>query len=286
MAAVSQSKPPVHRSHLLQRAAVYILVAIVIVGFLLPFTWMISTAIKTTAEIFTFPPRVFPNNPTLDNFEVALNPTFLRYGLNSVIVATLTTFVTLFFATLSAYAFSRLHFPGRKLILSLIILTQLLPLAVLIVPMHRIMGGLGLLNTYPALVIAYLTFTVPVAVWFLRGFIAGIPIEIEEAAMIDGCTRLQSFLRVILPLSVPGMTATATYVFVLTWQELMFASAFTVTQDMRTLPIGVLDFIGERTTDWGGLMAASVLVCIPVLILFMFLQRWFIAGLTRGAIKG
>lgn len=286
MAAVSQAKPTRHRSHLLQRAAVYILVAVVIIGFLLPFTWMISTALKTTAEIFTFPPRVFPNNPTLDNFEVALDPTFLRYGLNSVIVATLTTFVTLFFATLSAYAFSRLQFPGRKLLLSLIILTQLLPLAVLIVPMHRIMGGLGLLNTFPALVIAYLTFTVPVAVWFLRGFIAGIPIEIEEAAMIDGCTRLQSFVRVILPLSVPGMTATATYVFVLTWQELMFASAFTVTRDMRTLPIGVLDFIGERTTDWGGLMAASVLVCIPVLILFMFLQRWFIAGLTRGAIKG
>src|SRR5690606_2679585 len=140
-------------------------------------------------------------------------------------------------ATLSAYAFSRLQFPGRKVWLSLIILTQLLPLAVLIVPMHRIMSNLGLLNSYPALVIAYLTFTVPVAVWFLRGFIAGIPVEIEEAAMIDGCTRLQSFIRVILPLSVPGMTATATYVFVLTWQELMFASAFTVTQDMRTLPI-------------------------------------------------
>lgn len=286
MAATTASRRPAHRGRLVQRAAVYTLVLIVMVGFLLPFTWMLSTAIKTTAEIFTFPPRVFPNNPTLDNFEVALDPTFLRYGLNSLLVATVTTVVTLFFATLSAYAFSRLQFPGRKLWLSLIILTQLLPLAVLIVPMHRIMSNLGLLNTYPALVIAYLTFTVPVAVWFLRGFIAGIPVEIEEAAMIDGCTRFQSFIRVILPLSVPGMTATATYVFVLTWQELMFASAFTVTQDMRTLPIGVLDFIGERTTDWGGLMAASVLVCVPVLILFMFLQRWFIAGLTRGAIKG
>lgn len=286
MTATTPPRRSASRAHLLQRATVYLLVAVVIVGFLLPFTWMLSTAIKTTAEIFTFPPRVFPDNPTLANFEVALDPTFLRYGLNSLIVATLTTVVTLFFATLSAYAFSRLQFPGRKLWLSLIILTQLLPLAVLIVPMHRIMSSLGLLNSYPALIIAYLTFTVPVAVWFLRGFIAGIPVEIEEAAMIDGCTRFQSFVRVILPLSVPGMTATATYVFVLTWQELMFASAFTVTQDMRTLPIGVLDFIGERTTDWGGLMAASVLVCIPVLILFMFLQRWFIAGLTRGAIKG
>lgn len=286
MAVIKSTRRLIYWPHVFQRATVYLLVVIVVVGFLLPFSWMLSTAIKTTAEIFTFPPRIFPQNPTLANFEVAIDPTFLRYGLNSLLVASLTTVVTLFFAVLSAYAFSRLRFPGRRLFLSLIILTQLLPLAVLIVPMHRIMSNMGLMNTYPALIIAYLTFTVPVAVWFLRGFIAGIPAEIEEAAMIDGCTRFQSFIRVILPLSVPGITATATYVFVLTWQELMFASAFTVTRDMRTLPVGVLDFIGERTTDWGGLMAASVLICIPVLILFMFLQRWFIAGLTRGAIKG
>lgn len=269
-----------------QRLVVYLLLIVVIVGFMVPFVWMLSTALKPIGEIFTFPPRVIPENPTLDNFAVALNPTFIRYGVNSLLVATMATVVTLFFAVLSAYAFSRLKFPGRKLFLSLIILTQLLPLAVLIVPMHRLMSGLGLLNTYPALMIAYLTFTVPVAVWFLRGFIAAIPEEIEEAAMIDGCTRLQSFLRVVLPLSVPGITATATYVFIITWQELMFASAFMVDQELRTLPIGVLDFIGERTTDWGGLMAASILVCIPVFIIFLFLQQRFIAGLTSGAIKG
>jgi ABC-type glycerol-3-phosphate transport system permease component len=273
-------------SRRVQHVIVHVLVAVVVIGFLLPFTWMLSTALKPPGEIFTFPPRVFPQQPTLENFAVAFNPTFLRYGFNSMLVCTITTTVTLFFALLSAYAFSRLRFPGRRFFLVLIILTQLLPLAVLIVPMHRIMSGMGLMNTYPALIIAYLTFTVPVAVWLLRGFIAGIPIEIEEAAMIDGCTRFQSFFRVVLPLAVPGLTATATYVFFITWQELMFASAFTITRDMRTLPRGVLDFIGERVTDWGGLMAASLLVCVPVFFLFLILQQRFIAGLTQGAIKG
>jgi multiple sugar transport system permease protein/raffinose/stachyose/melibiose transport system permease protein len=272
--------------HRLQRIALYLLVILVIGGFLFPFSWMLSVALKNQGEIFTFPPHILPDNPTLDNFKVAFDPTFVRYGLNSLFVAILTTAVTMFFAIFSAYAFSRLQFPGRRVILVIIIMTQLLPLAVLIVPMHRIMSGMGLLNTYPALIIAYLTFTVPVAVWLLRGFIASIPYEIEEAALIDGCTRLQGFLRVILPLSVPGITATATYVFFVTWQELMFASAFTITKDMRTLPIGVLDFIGERVTDWGGLMAASVLVCVPVFLLFLFIQKQFITGLTRGALKG
>lgn len=274
------------QQHALRRFAVYALVLVVVVGFLFPFAWMVSVALKGQGEIFTFPPRLLPENPTLDNFKVAFDPTFLRYGLNSVIVAVLTTVITLFFSVFSAYAFSRLHFPGRRALIVLIILTQLLPLAVLIVPIHRIMSGMGLLNSYPALIIAYLTFTVPVAVWLLRGFIAAIPYEIEEAAQIDGCTRMDAFLRVILPLTLPGISATGTYVFFISWQELMFASAFMITKEMRTLPIGVLDFIGERVTDWGGLMAAAVLVCVPVFLLFMVIQKQFIAGLTRGAVKG
>lgn len=270
----------------LQKALVPFLVIIVLGIFLLPFFWMVSVALKPASEVFSFPPRFFPERPTLGNFEVALDPTFIRYALNSLLVSTSTTLVTLFFGIFSAYAFSRLQFPGRRAILVFIIFTQLLPLAVLIVPMHRIMGRAGLLDTYPALIIAYLTFTVPVAVWLLRSFIATIPFEIEEAALMDGCTRLGAFLKVIIPLSVPGIMATATYVFFVSWQELMFASAFTISKEMRTLPVGVLDFIGERVTDWGGLMAASVLVCVPVFALFLVIQRQFIAGLTSGAVKG
>ena len=152
--------------------------------------------------------------------------------------------------------------------------------------MYRIMARLNMLDTYPALVIAYLTFTIPVAVWFMRGFLSAIPYELEEAAQLDGASRLQAFLLIVLPVSLPGISATATYVFFVTWQEFMFALAFTTSRHMRTLPVGILDFIGEHQTDWGVLMAASVLVCLPVFFLFFLLQRQFIAGLTQGAIKG
>jgi ABC-type glycerol-3-phosphate transport system permease component len=147
------------------------------------------------------------------------------------------------------------------------------------------MGDWHLLNTYFSLIVAYLTFTVPVAVWLMRGFLVGLPVELEEAAQIDGCTRMGSFFRVVVPISGPGIAATATYVFFLSWQEFLFALAF-MSGDMQTLPVGVLGYIGEHTTDWGRLMAASSLVCLPVLVLFLFLQRQFIAGLVQGSVKG
>jgi ABC-type glycerol-3-phosphate transport system permease component len=270
----------------LHRVTIYVLVLITIAFFIFPILWMLSVAFKSSAETFRFPPTFLPDAPTLENFQKALNPVFLRYAFNSVLVAGLTTVLTIFFAVFSSYSFSRLRFRGRKPLLVVILLTQLLPLAVLIVPMFRIVSSLGMINTYPALIVAYMTFTIPVAVWFLRGFFFGIPYELEEAAMIDGCTRLRAFLSVILPLSLPGISATATYVFFVSWQELLFSLAFMTSKDMRTLPVGVLDFIGEHVTDWGALMAASVLVCVPVFLLFMFMQNQLIAGLTEGAIKG
>lgn len=270
----------------LHRVMIYVLVLITMAVFVCPILWMLSVALKSPQETFVFPPTFLPAAPTLVNFEKALNPVFLRYGFNSILVATSTTVLTLIFAVFSSYSFSRLRFRGRKPLLVVILLTQLLPLAVLIVPIFRILGGLGLLDTYPSLIIAYLTFTIPVAVWFLRGFFHGIPYELEEAAMIDGCTRLRAFASVILPLSLPGISATGTYVFFVTWQEMLFSLAFMTSKSMRTLPIGVLDFIGEHVTDWGALMAASVLVCVPVFLLFMFMQNQLIAGLTEGAIKG
>lgn len=270
----------------LHRVMIYVLVLVTMAVFVCPILWMLSVALKSPEETFVFPPTFLPTAPTLGNFQKALNPVFLRYAFNSLLVATSTTVLSLMFAVFSSYSFSRLRFRGRKPLLVVILLTQLLPLAVLIVPMFRIMSSLGALDSYPALIVAYLTFTIPVAVWFLRGFFYGIPYELEEAAMIDGCTRLRAFLNVILPLSLPGISATGTYVFFVTWQEMLFSLAFMTSKSMRTLPVGVLDFIGEHVTDWGALMAASVLVCVPVFLLFMFMQNQLIAGLTEGAIKG
>jgi ABC-type glycerol-3-phosphate transport system permease component len=144
----------------------------------------------------------------------------------------------------------------------------------------------GLVNTYLSLIIAYLAFTVPVGVWILRGFFKGIPYNLEESAMVDGATPLQAFLLIVLPLARPGISATAVYIFIFTWQEFMFALTFLSGEKMRTLPVGILDFIRQYGVNWGGLMAASTLITIPVFVLFLILQRQFISGLTQGSIKG
>ncbi|MDB5075572.1 MAG: transporter permease [Chloroflexi bacterium] len=269
----------------LGQAAVYAAVFLTMAFFMFPFVWMISMALKPAGEVFDFPPSLVPAHPTLHNFQSALNPSFLRYALNSVIVAAATTALTIPVALLSAYSLSRLRFPGRKSIMTIVIITQLLPLAVLVIPMYQILADWHLLNTYVGLVITYLAFTVPVSVWLLRGFLVGLPVELEEAAQIDGSTRIGAFFRIVVPLTAPGIAAAATYVFFLSWQEFLFALSF-LSGDMSTLPIGVLSYIGEHTTNWGLLMASSTLVCVPVFVVFFFLQRQFIAGLVQGSVKG
>ena len=179
---------------------------VLVAFFILPFSWMVSMGFDQTDEWFLNPPRLIPQHPTLDNYIGALDPFFLRYALNSILVSTFTTVTTIVFAVFCAYAFSRLRFPLRRQLFTLIIMTQLLPLVVLIIPIYRFFAEQGLINTYPALVISYLTFTVPVAVWLLRGFFASIPIELEEAAKLDGCTQMGAFMRVVLPLSMPGIS--------------------------------------------------------------------------------
>jgi len=210
---------------------------------------------------------------------------FIYFFLNSILIASTTTLLVVFVTIFCAYSFSRLKFPGRTSLLSIIILTQLFPLAAIIVPIYIIMSRVGLINTHFSLIIAYLSFTVPISVWLLRGFIQGIPPELEEAAMVDGCGRLQAFIKIILPLSRPGIAATAAYIFFVSWQEFMFALTFITDEYKRTLTVGILDFVGQYTTDWGSLMAASVCICLPVFVLFLILQKQLITGLTRGALK-
>ncbi|MCF8567956.1 carbohydrate ABC transporter permease [Alicyclobacillus tolerans] len=247
---------------------------------------MVSTSLKTPAEIFTTPPHLIPHKIIFTNYVQALTPQFLRYFANSFIVALFTSILSLIFAIFAAYSFSRMRFPGRKLMLIMIIFTQLLPLAVLVISIYRIMHDLNLLDTYIGLIIAYLTFDLPVAIWLLQGFFAAIPRELEEAAEMDGCTGFSAFLRIMLPLAVPGIVATAAYVFFMAWQEFMFALTFMTANTMRTLPVGIMGYIGEHSTNWGLLMAASVLIQIPIFIIFGVLQNKFVAGLTSGGVKG
>ena len=274
------------KKKLIRQSIIYILVALLLIFVLFPFAWMVSIALKTPEEQFRVPPTLLPSHFTLQNFlTLSQHPVFIYFFLNSILIASTTTLLVVFVTIFCAYSFSRLKFPGRTSLLSIIILTQLFPLAAIIVPIYIIMSRVRLINTYFSLIIAYLSFTVPISVWLLRGFIQGIPPELEEAAMVDGCGRLQAFIKIILPLSRPGIAATAAYIFFVSWQEFMFALTFITDEYKRTLTVGILDFVGQYTTDWGSLMAASVCICLPVFVLFLMLQKQLITGLTRGALK-
>jgi multiple sugar transport system permease protein/raffinose/stachyose/melibiose transport system permease protein len=263
--------------------AINILVALVI---LLPFFWMLSVSLKPPTEAFAIPARLWPENPTLDNYVTAFRPEFRTYFVNSVVVSLSTVFITVTLALFAAYAFTRAQFRVLSVIMTLVIVTQMFPASAIIIPIYKMMKAADLLNTYASLIIAYVTVTLPVAIWMLRGFMANLPVTLEEAAAIDGAGPLRTFFEIIVPLCRPGIMATTVFVLIVTWQEFLFALSFTSTKEMRTLPVGVNDFIGQYGIRYGELMASSVLISLPVIIIFFVLQRQFVAGLTAGAVKG
>ncbi|MDH3673854.1 MAG: carbohydrate ABC transporter permease [Anaerolineae bacterium] len=278
MAAVNRKR--------LNRVVLIALQLLLLVIVLLPFFWMLSVSLKPTDEPFAIPARLWPESPTLANYVTAFQPEFRRYFLNSTIVSVATIVIAISVGLLAAYSFSRFRIPGFAVLLVAIILAQMFPVATIIIPIFKIVRDLDLLNTYFALITAYLTITLPVSIWMLMGFVGSIPRDLEEAAMIDGATRLQAFIRVVIPLARPGIIATAVWIIVVTWQEFIFALAFTQTRDMRTVSVGMSDFVGQYGIRYGELMASSVMISIPIIVVFFFLQRYFVAGLTAGATKG
>ena len=267
--------------------AVWTVALVLILFFILfPFTQMLSTALKGPQEQFALPVSFLPHLATLVNFQQALQyAPFFRYFLNSLGISVVTTVIVIFIALLGAYGFSRLQFPGRKFFLTLIVFSQMFCLAAIIIPIYRILGGLGLIDSYPGLIIAFLTFSVPIAIWLLRSFLHNIPPQLEEAAYIEGASKFQAFWKVVVPLLQPAMGATAAYVFFLTWQDFLFPLVIMTGKEHRTLPIGIMDFVGQYETTWGNLMASSILIVLPVLVIFVFIQRQLIAGLVEGAVK-
>jgi ABC-type glycerol-3-phosphate transport system permease component len=253
---------------------------------LFPFYWLLASALKTNEELFHIPPVWVPAEPTLDNFVRLSTGAFPTWFRNSLIVAVATTLIGLVLAALAAYSFSRFPFPGSRALSTMFLFIQLFPVAVIVIPLFILWTGLQLTNTYWSLVITYLVFGLPVSTWLLIGFFNSVPVELEEAAMIDGCSRLGALIRVTLPLSLPGLAATAIYVFLLSWNEFFFALTFMNSTEMRTIPVGLASFFAEHSVDWGGLMAGSVLASLPVIVLFGVLSRYFVQGLTSGAVKG
>ena len=260
----------------------------VFVVMVFPVFWMISTAFKSNEEIVSLTPTWFPVPPTLQHFRDAINkPYFWVDVRNSLIVVTVTVAISIVLAFLAAVALARYRFDGRKLFILLVIGIQMLPQAGLIIPLYVVLADYHKVNALSGLIITYMTFVLPFCVWTLRGFLLGIPKELEEAAMVDGSTRLGVFMKILLPLMGPGLVATSVFAFITTWNEYIFARVLLNDQSKQTLTVWLSYFYGSsRHTDWGALMAASTLTAIPVVVFFLLVQRRIAFGLTQGAGRG
>jgi N,N'-diacetylchitobiose transport system permease protein len=265
--------------------AVGVLVFVVMV---FPVFWMISTAFKPDEQIVSLTPTWIPLHPTIAHFRTAVHePFFWQDVKNSLIIVTATVALSIVLAFLAAIALARYGFSGRKLFVVLVIGIQMLPQAGLIIPLYVVLARYHLVNTLTGVVVTYLTFVLPFSVWTLRGFLLGIPKELEEAAMVDGSTRLGVFLKILLPLMGPGLVATSVFAFITTWNEYIFARILLNDQAKQTVTVWLSYFYGtSRHTDWGALMAASTLTAIPVVVFFLLVQRRIAFGLTAGAVRG
>jgi len=257
----------------------------------LPMVWMLLTSIKSQFAALQYPPQWIPTSPTLEQYWRLLSPTsdvgreFLHYMLNSVIVSSATTVLGLVVAVPAAYAFSRFRFPGRNLLFYSVLLRNMFPSVVFLMPLFIMMRWLGLVNTHASLILTYLTFGLPLSIWLLKGFYDNIPVQLEQAARIDGASRFQAFLLIVMPLSSPGIIATAIYSFILAWNEYVYALTFLNDESKMTLPVGLQHFFTEYATNWPGLMAASFIMSVPVVVMFLILQKYFVRALTEGAVK-
>jgi N,N'-diacetylchitobiose transport system permease protein len=260
----------------------------VFVVMVFPVFWMISTAFKSNDQIVSLSPTWFPLHPTLVHFRDAIDrPYFWTDVRNSLVVVSATVAISIVLAFLAAVALARYRFGGRKLFVVLVIGIQMLPQAGLIIPLYVVLARYHQTNALTGLVVTYMTFVLPFSVWTLRGFLLGIPKELEEAAMVDGSTRLGVFIKILLPLMGPGLVATAVFAFITTWNEYIFARVLLNDQSKQTVTIWLSAFLGSsRHTDWGALMAASSLTAIPVVVFFLLVQRRIAFGLTQGAVRG
>jgi N,N'-diacetylchitobiose transport system permease protein len=252
-----------------------------------PVFWMVSTAFKSDDEIVSYTPTWFSLHPTIAHFRTVLNGPFLTDLRNSLIIVSATVGISIGLAFLAAIALAKYRFGGRKLFIVLVVGILMLPQAGLIIPLYVVLARYHQVNALTGVIITYMTFALPFCVLTLRSFIVNIPRELEEAAMVDGNTRLGAFLKILLPLAAPGLVATSVFVFITSWNEYIFARVLLNDQGKQTVTVWLSYFLGSsRHTDWGALMAGATLTAIPVVIFFLLVQRRIAFGLTAGAVKG
>ena len=271
----------------LGRVALYALAAALALQAVAPLLWMLSTSLKPPREVLATPPTLVPAAPTLDNFTRLVGDTaFLAYFRNSVVVSGLTVLLTMAVGAAGAYSLTRFSFRGREAVAKTILCTYMFAPIMIVVPMYVMARRLGLVNTHAALVLSYTSFCLPFALWLLRAFFRSIPLELEEAARVDGAGRPRAVLHVVLPLALPGLIATSIFTFTLAWNDYVFTRILIASDELKTLPVGVQDLFSAAVVDWGLVMAAGVLITLPALAFFMAVQRHLVAGWGSGGLKG
>jgi multiple sugar transport system permease protein len=270
----------------------YILAAIVVIWTMLPLYWMIVTAFRPEKEIYEG--LIFPREISIDSFlaifgfgekYITVGSTITNYLINSVYLSIIVMILATLLGTLGGYALARIRFPGKDILSSIALFSYIFPTIVLIVPIFFLFSSWGLINSHLGLILALLSVTLPYTLWILRGFFQTIPIDIEESAFLDGCSRLQALFKIVFPLATPGIVATAIYAFILAWSNVIFPLLLISRTDLQVLPIGILNYMKADFVPWDRLMAASLLASLPPVLMFLMAQKYIMAGLTAGAVK-
>ncbi len=264
---------------------ILVIVLIILVGF--PLAWMALSSFKPGVELFTIPPKIMPENWSLEWYIQAFsNENVIHYFLNSLLIASVVMVVDMLVGTLTAYSLTRFSFKGRKVILISVLAAYCVPPIMLMLPMYRIMNTLGLSGSHVGVIVAHLTVTLPFSVWLLVSFFKKLPKEIDEAALMDGASEIQVFTRIDLPLCVSGVLSTGIMAFIMSWNEFLLSSVLISKESMKTLTVGLANYISSTHIDWGIIMALGTITTIPVIILFALVQKYFVEGMTAGAVKG
>jgi len=271
----------------LARFSVYLALTLIALAAIFPVLWMVSVSFKPTTDTFSLPPQLIPENFRLDGYiSVLQNKSFRTFIVNSYLIGMAVTVLSLIIGILAAFAFSRYRFFGDQAAKLFVISTQMVPTITLLIPFFGVIVWLRLYDTHLGLVITYLTFGLPYSIIMMNAYLNTIPKDFDEAAIIDGCSPLRVLFSVLLPMATPGIISTAVYTFLLSWNEFLFALALTRSVEIRTMPVGISMLVGEFGLKWDEMMAFSVIGSLPVLLLFMFVQRYVVSGLSAGGVKG
>ena len=275
------------RGYCFRLGLIYLVLAALVLLTLLPLGWILSTSLKPPAEVFANPPYWIPKQVTLSNYTAVFEESSIPIAfVNSLIIGLLCSLMALILGSMAGYAFARFRFRGKKFLSLFMLISQMLPLTVLMIPLYYMANRSGLVDTKFGMALAHLVIALPLVTWMSKGYFKSIPRDIEEAALIDGCSMFQNLIRVVLPLLRPALAATGIYAFISSWNEYTLANVLTRSENSRTVPLALNDFSSFFKVDWGSTMAAAAVITIPVILVFLSVQKQFVEGLASGAVKG